>query len=467
MLMLHQHITRALLTLFLGTLFLSSIVSYFTIKTDNIETYQRQLIAYIKIIKHQLPSTPDTLESFATLIKEDSGIRFTLINEEGVVLVDSDKDSETMDNHAHREEIVKAQKIEFAHAIRFSDSIKSNFLYVAHRFEYNNQILFLRLAMNIGSIMHNFYELWVKIALIFTLSLLLGLYGAYHLSKKIRHEIDKIIANLQQIADKDYKITLSSHFCLEFLEISNYLKKLATKLEKRARQKRKYTAKIKLISQQRSDVISAISHEFKNSIASIMGYAQTLLDDPNASVQIKERFLGKIVQNGQKISTMIDRLALTTKFENGDFTTQSSSFDIVKITHDIAQSFREKNPTRTIECHLPPHYLINADRTMMELVITNLIDNALKYSDDTITICLEENALHVKDSGVGIKEDEIDKVTKKFYRSNSHSWDNSMGLGLALVNYILKLHNTSLEIQSTLGVGSDFSFKLPSNHSVL
>jgi two-component system, OmpR family, phosphate regulon sensor histidine kinase PhoR len=254
---------------------------------------------------------------------------------------------------------------------------------------------------------------------------------------------------------------------LEFLEIANYLKRLATKLEKRAKQKRKYTAKIKLISQQRSDVISAISHEFKNPIASIMGYAQTLLDDPNANTQIKERFLGKIVQNGQKISHMIDRLALTTKFENGDFTTQNATFDLAKMSREIAQTFREKHPLRTIETEVPEHFIINADRTMIELVISNLIDNALKYSDDTIKIYMDNEALHVKDNGVGIKEDDIEKVTQKFYRSNSHSWDNSMGLGLALVNYILKLHNTSLEIHSSFGVGSDFSFKLPSNHPVL
>jgi len=464
--MLHQHVTRALLTLFLGTLCLSGLVSYFTIKSDNIERYQIELESHIKIIKHQLPNIED-LEAFAKMIKESSNIRFTLIDEAGVVLVDSDKDNETMDNHSHREEIIKAQKMEFAHAVRFSDSVQSNFLYVAHRVKLDDRILFLRLATNIDTIMHTFYDLWIKLTIIFGLNILAGLYGAYIFSQKVRHEIDKIIENLQQIADKDYKISLSSHFCLEFFEIANYLKKLAAKLEKRAKQKRKYTAKIKLISQQRSDVISAISHEFKNPIASIMGYAQTLLDDPHANPQIRERFLGKIVQNGQKISGMIDRLTLTTKFENGDFNPQNSTFDVVKMTQDIAQSFREKHHNRPIVCTLPETFPITADRTMIEIVISNLIDNALKYSDDTIEIYLTEGSLHVKDNGVGIKEEEIEKVTQKFYRSNSHSWDNSMGLGLALVNYILKMHNSMLEIQSSLGVGSDFSFKLPSNNVVL
>ena len=459
--MLHQHFTRALLALFLSTLLLSGLVSYFTIKSDNLEHYTSELETHIKIIKLQYISQQD-IESFAKALKEQTQIRFTLIHENGTVLAESDTKSESMDNHASREEIIKASREEFGHAVRFSDSVKSNFLYVAHRFKLGDETLFIRLATNIDTIMNNFYNLWIKITLIFTLSILAGLYGAYILSQKIRHEIDKIIANLQQIADKEYKIGLSSHFSFEFFEIANYLKKLANKLEKRAKQKRKYTAKIKLISQQRSDVISAISHEFKNPIASIMGYAQTLLDDPNANTQIKERFLAKIVQNGQKISNMIDRLTLATKFENGDFATQNTTFDIAKVTAEVAQTFREKHPQRIITTSLSEH-TINADRTMIEIVISNLIDNALKYSEEAVHVCIEENALHVKDEGIGIKEEDIEKVTQKFYRSNTHSWDNSMGLGLALVSYILKLHNTNLEIQSSLGVGSDFSFKLPSN----
>lgn len=459
MLKLHQHFTRVLLILFLSTLLLSGLVSYFTIKSNNLNKYQQELQSTIQIIKLQLPAVND-LEGFAKAIKNKTDIRVTLISSDGYVIVDSDYDHENMNNHAHRAEILDAQKSEYGFAVRYSQTLQMNFLYVAHQFQQEDKTLFLRLSSNIDGIMHNFYDLWIKITLIFSMSILFGLYGAYLLSQKIRLEIDKIIANLQQIENKDYRITISSHFSFEFFEIANFLKKLATKMEKRAKQKRKYTAKIKLISQQRSDVISAISHEFKNPIASIMGYAQTLLDDGDANTQIRERFLGKIVQNGQKISGMIDRLALTTKFENGDFSIQNSEFDIGKLIQEVVQTFREKHSGRTIVYDIVEKR-ITADKTMMEIVLTNLIDNALKYSQESLHVSIYDNTLHVKDNGIGIKPEDIDKVTHKFFRSNTHSWDNSMGLGLALVSYILKLHNTTLDIQSTLGEGSDFSFKLP------
>lgn len=459
MLRLHQYFTRALLLLFLSTLALSGLVSYLTIKNNNIEKYQQELQMSIEVIKLQLSSIDD-LNAFAKAIKEKTERRFTLIDDMGKVLAESDFDEEKMNNHLYREEIIKAQREPYGSAVRYSDTLKTNFLYVANRFKVEDKTFFLRLSSSMDGLMHNFYDLWVKITLIFTVSILFGLYGAYVLSQKIRLEINKIIQNLQQIEDKDYKITLSSHFSFEFFEIANFLKKLATKMEKRAKQKRKYTAKIKLISQQRSDVISAISHEFKNPIASIMGYAQTLIDDGDANPQIRERFLGKIVQNGQKISGMIDRLALATKFENGDFSIQNSEFDIGKLTQEVVQTFREKHPGRSIAYEIVEQR-INADKTMMEIVLSNLIDNALKYSQEALHVSIYDHALHVKDHGIGIKPEDIDKVTHKFFRSNTHSWDNSMGLGLALVSYILKLHNTTLDIQSTLGEGSDFSFKLP------
>lgn len=459
MLRLHQYFTRALLLLFLSTLALSGLVSYLTIKNNNIEKYQQELQMSIEVIKLQLSSIDD-LNAFAKAIKEKTERRFTLIDDMGKVLAESDFDEEKMNNHLYREEIIKAQREPYGSAVRYSDTLKTNFLYVANRFKIEDKTFFLRLSSSMDGLMHNFYDLWVKITLIFTVSILFGLYGAYVLSQKIRLEINKIIQNLQQIEDKDYKITLSSHFSFEFFEIANFLKKLATKMEKRAKQKRKYTAKIKLISQQRSDVISAISHEFKNPIASIMGYAQTLIDDGDANPQIRERFLGKIVQNGQKISGMIDRLALATKFENGDFSIQNSEFDIGKLTQEVVQTFREKHPGRSIAYEIVEQR-INADKTMMEIVLSNLIDNALKYSQEALHVSIYDHALHVKDHGIGIKPEDIDKVTHKFFRSNTHSWDNSMGLGLALVSYILKLHNTTLDIQSTLGEGSDFSFKLP------
>ena len=93
-------------------------------------------------------------------------------------------------------------------------------------------------------------------------------------------------------------------------------------------------------------------------------------------------------------------------------------------------------------------------------VFKNLIENALKYSKDKVTVTIDSPRISVEDKGVGIAPKDIDKVTKKFYRSGEHNWDNSMGLGLSIVKTILTLHHTKLEIESELNKGSVFSFIL-------
>ena len=301
--------------------------------------------------------------------------------------------------------------------------------------------------------------MWIKLSLIFAFSIFLGLYTRYRLSQKIQKEIKKVTSTLDDISNKNYHSVVNASFAKEFFELEGHIENLSKKLEKREKQKRKYTAKIKLISKQRSDMISAISHEFKNPIASVMGYAQTLLDDPNANEKIRERFLEKIVKNSNKISNMIDRLALATKFENGDLTPKKTRFDLLHLAEEITNNFQDKHTDRVFICR-GENQSILADKTMIELVITNLIDNAVKYSQNDIEIFVENNSLHVKDTGLGIESKEIEKVTNKFYRSDTLSWDNSIGLGLALVKYILNLHNTDLDIESEFGVGSDFSFKI-------
>lgn len=455
---IHQHFVINFLLIFCTTLFLSAAVSYFAIKNINLTQYKASLKEKIEIIKVLLPKI-ESLNEFALEMKEKTDHRLTLIDDNGHVLVESDFDAREMENHSDREEIRLARAEVDGYAVRHSKTLGIDFLYLASQFNLQGNPIFVRLSMPLSSVTHDFYSMWLRITVIFALSIFVGLYLIYRLSKKIQNEISKLTTTLDEISNKNYKAVVNASFSKEFFEIEHHIKKLTTTLEKRVKQKRKYAAKIKLISKQRSDIISAISHEFKNPIASVIGYAQTLLDDPNANIDIKKRFLEKIVKNSQKISTMIDRLALATKFENGDFTPKITTFDLYLCAQEIINNFKDKYPDRTFTLH-GSSYRVNADKTMIDMLISNLIDNALKYSDDEITVVLREGSLHVRDKGIGIAKEELEKVTNKFYRSNTMSWDNSIGLGLALVKYILNLHESTLTIQSELGVGSDFSFKL-------
>ena len=125
------------------------------------------------------------------------------------------------------------------------------------------------------------------------------------------------------------------------------------------------------------------------------------------------------------------------------------------MTQNLAKKYRD----RIILTECTP-VLVHADRTTIEMVLINLVDNAMKYSESEVTVHLEGSRLVVIDRGMGIAEKELEKIGSKFYRVQKNTWDNSLGLGLAIVGYILKLHGTSLQIESRLGTGSRFGFDI-------
>ncbi|MDQ1325787.1 MAG: two-component system, OmpR family, phosphate regulon sensor histidine kinase PhoR [Campylobacterota bacterium] len=277
--------------------------------------------------------------------------------------------------------------------------------------------------------------------------------GAKHMEKEL-NTINKYLENIDKIDKIDYK---AHFFTQEFEELNQNLAKALKKAQKREEIKQQYNAKLKLKNRQRADMISAIAHEFRNPVASIMGYAQTLQDDPNIPKPLQEKFLSKIYNNGNKIESLLARLILWNKFESKETNLHKSKFDILELAQEIKFSLQDKYKNREIVVQGKSR-IVEADRTLMDVALKNLIENALKYSKDEVTIAIDAQRISVADKGVGIAPKDIDKVTKKFYRSGVHNWDNSMGLGLSIVKTILMLHHTKLEIESELGKGSIFSF---------
>jgi len=279
--------------------------------------------------------------------------------------------------------------------------------------------------------------------------------GARRMQKELIM-INKYLDNLDKTEKIDYK---AHFFTQEFEDINQNLIKVLNSAKKREEIKQRYTAKLKLKNRQRGDMISAIAHEFRNPIASIMGYAQTLEEDKEIPPALQEKFLGKIYNNGIKIEALLSRLVLWNKFESGEATLHPSQFDLYVLANEVKTCLEEKYPQREIVIE-GSSYMIEADRTLLEIVLKNLMENALKYSKDEVLVKINADQISVMDKGAGISSADITKVTKKFYRSGTHSWDNSMGLGLSIVKSILALHGTNLEIESEEEKGSTFSFHI-------
>jgi len=455
---IHQIFILKFLLLLVGTLLISSLISYVSLKSIIIDHNKNHLQNAIVLIEQNIEDSKD-LDAYVLKASKGTGLRVTVINSDGVVIAESSVDKRSMDNHSSRYEIMQANQQEFSHVTRYSSTLKVDFLYVAKKSLYRGEKVYIRLSMSLGKIMSDFYSLWSKLVLAFIVIVLIAFYISKAMSQRIVYDIEQITKYLDEISNKNYKAVIKTEYFYEFLQISLMLKNLVKKLSNRDKQKRKYTAKLRLMNKQRNDILSAISHEFKNPIASIIGYAQTLEDDIDIKPEIRNKFLNKISSNGEKISKMLDRLALSVKLENNDLEIKESEFDLKLLCEEIVTNLSSKYKDREIILDVKSKIVV-ADKTMIELCLINLIDNALKYSQDDVEVLLEKNEIRVIDRGIGIQEEHLTKVTSKFYRVNKNSWDNSMGIGLAMVSYILNAHNSLLNIESVYGKGSSFSFKI-------
>jgi len=228
------------------------------------------------------------------------------------------------------------------------------------------------------------------------------------------------------------------------------------KLKEEIKKLKKENKKLKIQNQFKDDLISAISHEFKNPITIINGYIETILKS-NIPPTLQKKFLEKIEKNTLRLNELINRLYLVSKLEKNRFSIQKSKFRFDLLIKDLIKSFDEERFILNLE-----EIEIYADKELIQIVISNLISNAIKYSKDKITINLDEKTFEIIDKGIGIEKDKIELITQKFFRIAKNDWDNSLGLGLYIVKKILNLHNTKLLIESKKKKGSKFYFDITS-----
>ncbi len=413
------------------------------------------LIHNIKLIALSIP-TSHNLDRLAINIKNELDLRLTLIDLHGDIIAESHKDKTKMQNHKYREEVVEANTKEYGYKIRHSDTLNKDLLYVVKRYDDFKNPMYIRLSKEIKSINENILTLAEQILILLLLFFIVLSIITYKISKSIEIEVEKIVHFLTSLTKKKKKTHISSSLSLEFNKITLLLTKVSQILVKKEKQKTKFTAKLQTSNRQKDDIISAIGHEFKNPIAIINGYSQTLIDDPNIDANIRKKFLTKICQNGNRLSELIDILRLSSKLDSAQQEIEFKTIKLYKLVKDNVENIKLNYSKRQIIIRGDKETTIEGDSSLFGVVITNLVENAFKYSEDDIIIEFDEEKLSVIDRGIGISKKNLDNITNKFYRVNTNSWNNSLGLGLFIVKTILNLHKFKLDIQSKENEGSTF-----------
>ena len=455
MLKFHQIILKKFVLIFSILFFIVGAIVYFWTKEFYISQTKDALLNNIEILSFDIDKNTN-LDALAIKIKENLNLRLTIISAQGDVIAESHKDKTKMDNHKYRDEIMQSEKEDFGYKIRYSDSIDKNLLYIAKKYDFNSSHIYIRLSKELKSINEQILSLGLKIFAVLALFFLVIFIVTYKISKELEKEIVKIVNFLTSLTKKNKMTYISSDFSLEFLHITKLLTKVAQIIVKKEKQKSKYTAKLQVSNKQKDDIISAISHEFKNPIAVINGYSQTLLDDEEINQNIRKKFLTKIYKNGTKLSALIDTLRLSIKLDSGQQTMNFTTLNLYDLVVDSIENIEVSYPKREIRIEGEKDITLKVDNSLFSVVISNLLENACKYSEDEVVIKFSDKSIEVVDEGIGISQNDLDNITNKFYRADKNSWNNSLGLGLFIVNNIIKLHSFKLQIKSAENEGSTF-----------
>jgi two-component system phosphate regulon sensor histidine kinase PhoR len=546
------------------------------VRNNYLQTLRSNLAVQISLIAKNVSFSRTNLDSLCRELKRDTNARVTIIASDGMVIGDSDADSSVMDNHLNRTEIEQALLFETGTAIRHSDTINHDFLYVAKKVSQGPWEGFIRLAVPLRDVDHAVNLIRLKIILsvlavllatwIFSIwqtdhlrrllgqiadfskslsrgeidrrlflnnagefneiadnltSMSIKLQGTIAESEEERNRLNVILKSVPDgllIIDSKGFITLSSASAREFfgdipmtelpfMEVvrnhefadimdevrrslspgmttfrieypaEKYLSARVSPLFYNERELSGFIAifhditQIEKLEQVRKDFVANVSHELKTPITAIRGFADTLLDGAVDERENAVKFIRTIKSNSERINSLIDDLMTISKIELGVIRVEKSLIDIGDVFENIMEIFRDRASAKglTLEVFRSPELVqISADRNRLLQILTNLVDNAIKFTENGgVTLGLDlvdgKPYLFVEDTGIGVPAKFVSRLGERFFRvdpGRSRTMGGT-GLGLAIVKHLVKAHGWIMQVESIQGKGTKVIIFIP------
>jgi PAS domain S-box-containing protein len=230
----------------------------------------------------------------------------------------------------------------------------------------------------------------------------------------------------------------------------------------------------RVVEQMKSEFVSNVSRELRSPLTSIYGFAETLLRaDVLFEAQERETFLGYIASEAERLTTIVDRLLAVARLDSGDLQVQLAPIDVGAVVKEVVSAAEHSLGTdrHSFVVDLPPEPLdAEADRERLRQIVTDLVENAVKYSPEGGTVTVSARRLDdavevsVEDEGIGIPESERARIFAKFYRAESAGRDlasGGTGLGLFIAKELLAAMRGRIWVRPREGPGSSFVFTLP------
>jgi len=300
---------------------------------------------------------------------------------------------------------------------------------------------------------------YITLIIIFLLSLIILL----TFTTIVYFPLQKIIyaANEYAAGNLNYTLPVETNDEIGYLAASmNYM---ANEINKSGEYQRKF--------------ISNISHDFRSPLTSIKGYVEAILDG-TIPVEMQDKYLNIVLSETERLNKLTQGLLTLNNYDDKGTLLEITDFDINAVIKNMAASFEGLCQKKQIGIKLifdSRALYVKADMSKIQQVLYNLIDNAIKFSRTNSAIFIETLEKHekvfvsVKDTGEGIPKESIKKIWERFYKTDpSRGRDKKgTGLGLAITKEIIQSHGENINVVSTEGVGTEFTFSLQKSKTVM
>lgn len=225
----------------------------------------------------------------------------------------------------------------------------------------------------------------------------------------------------------------------------------------------------------RRELISNVSHDLRTPLSSMQGYLE-MLTRPSITIEERQTYMDIAFKHCRRLTQLVKELFELSKLDAGRVTPELENFSLAELLQDVVQKYSLRAQQKNISLSTPQTdqlYMVNADIALIERVLENLIDNALRYTPEngsvelTLTQTSHTVEVGVQDTGIGLADEDIPHIFERYYcaQKTTEFHQQSTGLGLAIVKRILELHGSVIRVESKQHQGTRFEFPLPTEQS--
>lgn len=398
--------------------------------------------------------------------------RVTVIGHDGEVIVDSEAPASEMENHGSRPEVASALSGQVGSSSRPSPTLGIRYHYVAIPVPEGA----LRFAVPLSEVQERVNALRLQILTASALSFLPAIILAGFFARRVSARLGRIIDYSGELAQGHFSARLDAKGKDELGILSRKMNDTGENLEQMFNELQREHRELEKLERVRKDFVINVSHELRTPLAAIQGYTETLLEgalhDPNHNV----RFLDIIKRNTERLTSLTADLLTLSRLEMKRQEFQFVSYKLGMLLEDTLDSLTPLASRREIPLRLMPvdcDLEIFCDREAFYQILSNLVDNAVKYSPLGSEVRITASPIRVgnaqfvelavRDFGVGIPHEDLSRLFERFYRvDKGRSRElGGTGLGLSIVKHLVHAHGGTVRVESVLGEGSAFFFSMP------